>query len=245
MDVIIQIIASGLTLGAMYAISTIGLALVYGYLNMLKVGQAGCNITPTPPAAPTGLVATAASDTEINLTWTDNANNESGFEIERSPDGSTWALHATVGANTTSHSDTGLTPNTTYYYRVRATNASGDSAYSNVASATTLPTAFKMHVQSITLTYAVSGKNRTVTARILINDTSDNPVPGASVVAQWTLPNGFRKNQTATTAADGVATFRYTSKKGTYQICVTNVTKAGYTYDPAGNYITCGSISAP
>jgi len=217
----------------------------YGYLNVLKVGQAGCNITPTPPAAPTSLVATAATDTQINLTWTDNANNESGFEIERSPNGSTWALHATVGANTTSYSDTGLTPNTTYYYRVRAYNANGYSAYSNVASATTLPTASKMHVESIVMSYVVSGKNRTVTAKITINDASNNPVSGASVAAQWTLPNGSTKNQTATTAVGGVATFNYTWKKGTYQICVTNVTKAGYTYDPAGNHITCNSISAP
>jgi hypothetical protein len=217
----------------------------YGYLNVLKVGQAGCNVAPTPPAAPTSLVATAATDTQINLTWTDNANNESGFEIERSPDGSTWALRATVGANTTSYSDTGLTPNTIYYYRVRAYNANGYSAYSNTASATTLPTAPKMHVESIVMSYVVSGRNRIVTAKIKINDASNNPVSGASVAAQWTLPNGSKKNQTATTAADGVATFHYTSKKGTYKICVTNVTKAGYTYDPAGNHITCNSISAP
>ncbi len=95
---------------------------------------------PTPPAAPTNLAGTAASRTRINLTWTDNANNETGFKIERCT-GSTctnFVQIATVGANVTSYANTGLTRNTTYRYRVRATNAGGDSAYSNVVNVKTL-----------------------------------------------------------------------------------------------------------
>jgi len=217
----------------------------YGYLNVLQAGQAGCNATPTAPAAPTNLAATAAGDTRINLTWTDNANNESGFRIERSLDGSSYGPRATVGANITAYSDTGLTANTTYYYRVLAYNATGDSDYSNEASATTLAAPPKMHVESIILTSSIVGKNRTVTARITINDASGNAVPGASVAAQWTLPNSSKKNQVATTAADGVATFSITSKKGTYKICVTNVTKSGYTYDSSSDHINCPSLTTP
>ena len=90
------------------------------------------------PPAPGGLAAATVSDTRIDLSWTDNSNNETGFEIERSPDGvSGWSLLATVGADVVAHSDTGLTPVTTYWYRVRATNAAGASAYSNVDGATT------------------------------------------------------------------------------------------------------------
>ena len=40
-------------------------------------------IPPTVPAAPTGLTATAASSSQINLAWSDTANNETGFRIER------------------------------------------------------------------------------------------------------------------------------------------------------------------
>jgi Fibronectin type III domain len=96
--------------------------------------------TPTPlPNAPTGLTATAVSSSQINLGWTDNATNETGFKIERCQNAgcSTFAQIATVGANVTTFSDTGLTASTSYTYRVRATNLGGDSAYSNTASATT------------------------------------------------------------------------------------------------------------
>lgn len=89
------------------------------------------------PTAPTNLTTTAASQTQINLSWTDNSSNETGFKIERSPNGSTFTQIATVGANVTTYASTGLTASTTYYYRVRAyTNQ--NSAYTNVSSATTL-----------------------------------------------------------------------------------------------------------
>ena len=72
------------------------------------------------------------------MSWTDNAGEETGFKIERSTrDNSSFAEIATVGADVTSYSDTTVRKGTTYYYRVRATNASGDSAYSNEANATT------------------------------------------------------------------------------------------------------------
>lgn len=87
------------------------------------------------PAAPTNLVAASPTKKKIVLTWTDNANNESGFRIERSTNGSTWTQIATTGANVAAYTNTGLTSGTTYYYRVRAYNAADTSAYSNTASA--------------------------------------------------------------------------------------------------------------
>jgi hypothetical protein len=107
-----------------------------GYSN---TASATTQAAPTVPAAPTNLIATAASKSQINLTWTDNATNETGFKIERCK-GSTctnFAQIATVGANVTSYSSTGLSSNTTYRFRVRAYNATGNSSYSNIAAATT------------------------------------------------------------------------------------------------------------
>ncbi len=92
-----------------------------------------------PPAAPTNLNASAISSSLIDLAWTDASLTESGFELQRSLDGGTWDTVATVGANVTTHRDTGLTANTTYAYRVRAFSAAGTSAFSNTASATTTP----------------------------------------------------------------------------------------------------------
>jgi subtilisin len=94
---------------------------------------------PALPAAPTNLGATVISKSQIKLTWTDNSGDETGFKIERCK-GSTctnFTQIATVSANVTSYSNTGLSASTTYRFRVRAYNASGNSAYSNIASATT------------------------------------------------------------------------------------------------------------
>lgn len=92
----------------------------------------------SPPTAPTGLTATAASSTQIDLSWTDTANNEDGFKVERSTDNTNWTeIAGAVAANSTSYSATGLTASTLYYFRVRAYNAGGNSAYTSSASATT------------------------------------------------------------------------------------------------------------
>jgi len=100
------------------------------------------NTGPTAPAAPGGLTATAASGSQINLEWMDNSTNEINFLIERSPDSVTFNLVAAVTTGVTNYTDTGLLLGSTYYYRVRAGNAGGNSGYSNVASATTMPLRF-------------------------------------------------------------------------------------------------------
>ena len=91
-----------------------------------------------PPVAPSGLVATAASDSEIDLAWTNNATSQSGFKIERSGDGvGGWSLIAAVGASATSYTDTLLAPSAAYFYQMRAYNSAGNSDWSNMASAIT------------------------------------------------------------------------------------------------------------
>jgi hypothetical protein len=92
----------------------------------------------TPIAVPpaTDVTAVATLDT-ITLSWTD-VTDETGYRVERSLDGvSGWNEIATTGQGVTTYVNGTLSPGTTYYYRVVATNAGGDSTPSNVAFATT------------------------------------------------------------------------------------------------------------
>ena len=104
-----------------------------------NTASATTQASTSPPAAPSNLTALAVSSSQINLTWVDNASNETGFKIERCTGikCTNFAQIATTEANVTSFSNTGLLPKTTYRYRVQAYNASGDSAYSNLVKATT------------------------------------------------------------------------------------------------------------
>ena len=106
-------------------------------IGSFKVGT--CGPPPAAPAAPSGLNATATGSSTINLTWTDNANNEDGFRVERCTGAgcTNFAQVGQTGANASAFGDTGLSPDTNYTYRVLAFNAGGSSAPSNTASATT------------------------------------------------------------------------------------------------------------
>src|SRR2546423_2456189 len=96
---------------------------------------------PAAPAAPINLAATVKSATQIDVAWTDASDNEDGFKVESCSGASctNFAEVGSVAANTTTFSNTGLTANTDYTYRVKAFNAVGASAPSSNASAKTQP----------------------------------------------------------------------------------------------------------
>jgi len=115
----------------------------------IKMGECGIEtidcrwmsdiILPLVPTAPSSLAATAVNDAQINLSWHDNSNNESGFEIQRKEQGGVFSTIATAGGNETSYQDLSVLGETTYYYQVRSYNVGGNSAYSNTASDITAP----------------------------------------------------------------------------------------------------------
>ena len=114
---------------------------------------------PPPPGAPSALVASTTSATRLDLAWVDNATNEQGFRVERAPDAGgtagTFAQIASVGANVRAYGNTGLTGGTRYWYRVRAYNTAGNSAYSNEANATTLGPLAPSNLQAVAISGAV------------------------------------------------------------------------------------------
>jgi len=97
-------------------------------------------VDPVPteaPAAPSALTASVQGVDAIDLSWTDNADNEFGFKVERRSGGGAFSEIATVDRDGTTYTDTELSSGTAYTYRVRAWNSAGDSGYSGEASAST------------------------------------------------------------------------------------------------------------
>ena len=92
-------------------------------------------LTVGPVSLPPDLTATVAlNPLRVLLSWTDNANNETGFEIQRAIGNGAFTTLTTVGANVTTFTDTTVLPNTTYRYQVRAVSTAGNSAFSNIAT---------------------------------------------------------------------------------------------------------------
>jgi hypothetical protein len=96
-------------------------------------------VAVTAPAAPANLQAQAVQTTEVVLLWQDKSNNEAQFDVEARPASDpNFTPVGSVSANVIAVFVSNLAPATSYFFRVRATNAAGSSGYSNVASATTL-----------------------------------------------------------------------------------------------------------
>lgn len=110
----------------------------FGYVNSMVIREYDAVVVPTVPAAPANLTSQTLTRSSIKLLWQDASDNETGFQIWRSVTTSgNYALLTTLGANVTTFTDAGLSVSTPYFYKVRAVNAVGNSAYSNETSAST------------------------------------------------------------------------------------------------------------
>jgi predicted esterase len=124
------------------------------------------NYTPsdTTPATPDNISASAVSYDKISITWSDESNNEKGFQVYRSfTSGGAYKIVFTTDSNVTSYVDSGLTPSTKYFYKINAVNNYGASPFTDNISAKTFnlplplaPSNFKakaLSVSSIRLTW--------------------------------------------------------------------------------------------
>lgn len=106
----------------------------------------------SPPDAPSGLIATTFSPSEVHLAWADNSVDETHFKIHRGLSSASLQLRYIAGNNATTYSDFDVSPASTYYYAVQASNSLGDSNLSNIVSATTSagsPSAPNLHVGGV------------------------------------------------------------------------------------------------
>ncbi len=152
---------------------------------------------PSPPAAPSKLVATSAGTSSINLTWTDNSTNETSFVLmQSSTSGGIFNKLITIPANTTSYTDVGLGSSATYYYKIQATNAGGNSTWSNEASATT-------NTPPATVPAAPSNLVATASGATVINlSWIDNASNETSYILQRSLTSGSGFTNIVTLAAN-------------------------------------------
>ncbi len=103
----------------------------YGQNDSGWVAQVSCY---KPVAKPTGVNGTVNSSNQIKLTWTDNADDETKYVVEKSVNTpSSFALVAQLGANTTQYTDSSAPANSLVYYRVRAYRDTLGSNYSDTA----------------------------------------------------------------------------------------------------------------
>ena len=186
----------------------------------------------TIPNAPSNLTATAVSSSQINLSWTDNSTNETGFKVERAISASgPFSQIGTTAANVTTYQNTGLTASTIYYYRVRANNTAGDSGYSNTANATTQ--------SAVTIPNAPSGLAATAVSSSQINvswtDSSTNE-SGFKIERSTSATSGF--SQIATVGAN-ITSYQNSGLSASttyyYRVCA---------YNSAGDSIYSNTASA-
>ena len=109
-----------------------------GTASSLTTADTPVGATIAAPAAPSNFQAIAINGQQVSLSWSDNANNETSFKIERARGtAGSWTQIAIVGSNITFYTDSGLSAATLYQYRICASNVAGSSAYSPSVTTTT------------------------------------------------------------------------------------------------------------
>ena len=200
--------------------------------------QVGSGAGTSPVTAPSSLSATAVSTSRIDLSWTDNSSNETGFVVERDTSASfSSPATFTVGANVTSFSSTGLASGSTYYYRVKAVNGTDSSAYSNTASTATLST---VPAPSGLAATAVSGSRIDVTW-------TDNSSNETNFVLERSTSASFTSPTSTTLAANATSASATGLTPGTtyyFRVKATNATDASG-YSNTANATTPNPVTAP
>ncbi|HUI75034.1 MAG TPA: fibronectin type III domain-containing protein, partial [Candidatus Acidoferrum sp.] len=201
--------------------SVFAILLLFAWL--LPMGCSNNSSTPppdtTPPSAPTALTATAASSSQINLSWTASTDNVgvTGYRVERCQGASCSNFSQIATPPGTSYDDTGLTASTPYSYRVRATDAAGNlSSYSSVATATTLANNTNI---SVTISPKRGGLTITQALSVTATVTGDSSNQGAT----WSATGGGSFSSSSSASGTPVT---YTAPGTAGSVTITATSKA-------------------
>lgn len=164
-----------------YRVKAVNGALESAYSNVAEI-TSGEDPTPSDPS---DLEANAVSFSQVDLTWADHSDNETAFVIERSEDNNSFTEIETTDAGSIAFSDAQVTPATTYYYRVKAVNGGIESAYSNVAEATTPQMLPDLMPEDFTVEPAVT----TFETSIVIQNSGDADLNAGAEVAYYLSDN--------------------------------------------------------
>jgi hypothetical protein len=225
-------IVNGATTGVLSNIGT-------GSPNRLLYSRLTTIAPPSPPAAPSALVATAVNSSSISLSWQDNSDNELGFKIERSDNGSSgWLQVGIVGAGIKTFANTGLAAQTRYYYRVCAYNNDGNSVYSNTADAVTpAATSVTVFVENLYGFATTNPAGWFGNLEVTVFNSNNTAQSGVSVNVSWS--GAVSGSASAVTGSNGKCTI--TTQRigknvpGSVTMTVTNLSGTGVTYAPLSN----------
>jgi len=181
------------------------------FLSCKKTDKANSSTVTSAPFPPTDLTATVISPTQVDLKWLDKSTNEIGFKIEKKTTSTNFVLLVSIPSDITSYSDTSLTPNTSYTYRVFSYNSVGSSpTYTNEVTVITLavdtPTVSTKALSNLTTTTATLGGDisndgrRSVTSRGICWSTSPKPTVALTTkTSDGTGTGSFESNITGLT----------------------------------------------
>ena len=198
---------------------------------------ASASSIPGLPAAPTYLGCIALNTNQAQLAWMDNATNETGYRVERSPSGmGQWTLvSGTLAANSTTYNDTNLAAATAYDYRVSAVGANGLSGYATL-TLTTLATTPSSVATPTNLTATVAANNSVAL--------SWNTAVGSA----YNLKRGLSASGPFSTIMAGITGVTYTDPlllPGTYFYVVSSVSGPAESTNSAPASITVTDAMPP
>lgn len=180
-------------------LTILSLVLFFGCSTKNDPEEITSNIIPLAPSNLTGVLV----NNQVNLTWTDNSTNETGFKIERKTNTSDWVETSAVTTNVYTYTDLNATVGLTYTYRVYSFNSKGNSLnYSNeftisIPIQIQAPILNTTMVSSITQTTAISGGTIT----------SDGGAPVLSRGVAWSTSNSLSLSSTKTIDGTGTGSF--------------------------------------